>query len=1008
MKKNLGLLSAALMLFCCTAFGQTTTFSYTGSPQSWTVPAGVCEVTIDMKGGIGGTSMYGSIGGNGGRLQCTMAVTPGNVYTINVGEAGLDGFSGGAGGYPDGGSGSYTFFSGIAGGGGGSSDIRVGAATLADRILVAAGAGGGADGCGTDDGGDGGGTTGNDGLDCSFTNPLTCGLGGTPTAGGAGSTGGGGNGGFGFGGNAIGSFFTNGGGGGGGYYGGGGGGDISSYGSGGGGGGSSFADPAYVSGVTHTSGFVSTTTNGYIAITISASVPNGGAIVGSSTICSGSTIAYTNPTATTGGTWSSSAPGTFTVNPTTGSVAALAVGSGVLTYSVTNTCGTATATLTVNVVATASAITGDSMICAGGTDTLFNSTSGGVWSSATTSVGTIDPSSGIYSAIGPGTTVISYTLGTCSVNTVLTVNTTPSPLAGSPLVCESYTVALTSSPAGGTWSSTTPGSASVDPLSGVITGVAAGGTTYIHYTLPTGCAAYRIISVNTVPSAITGPTVVCQGNAIGLTQSVAGGAWSSSNTAVAIVTTTPSTFFPGYVHGLSGGVVTISYTKASCPPATYVVTVNPGPDPITGPTTICTGMTTILSTTSTGGFWSSTNPDIVVTPSGAVTSGTIGALGTIYYTFPTGCYASVPVNVSYGPPAMVGPFSICAGGDSLFTNSDPGGIWSSTDLAIAQIIDSSGIVRGMSAGLVNISYTLPNGCYAVQPLTVNPRIPGVVSISRFPSGIICQDDTVLVVATPIAGGGSAPTFTWKKFSVTLPGEVNDTFVYRASTVTGGLHGDVINVFMYPNDGCPMFDSVADSVYMDVAPKNVHPAVTITTTGPDTVAFLGQSVSFSSSVTWGGPTPLYQWFKNGIAIPGANASTYTTTLYGRDTFHCEVIGNPPCMDAVVPLGLGVSNKIIIYNFLGADALTVGNDHFSLFPNPNNGTFTLSGKVAATSNSDVYYEVTNMLGQVVHNGQTTPKNGEVTARIKTEGLATGTYLLRVNTGTGSETFHFVIGK
>ncbi len=1005
MKKNLKLLSLILLLGF-SAHAQTFNFVYTGGPQAWTVPTGVFSIGVDIQGATGGASSYYSPGGCGGQVVCTLAVTPGQVLNIYVGGRGSDGlfFSGGLGGttgaFPSGGDGGVWYAGG--GGGGGATDIRIGGTTLLDRVLAAGGGGGAGDNCyGIDDGGNGGGATaGADGVACGGPSAFDCGAGGTLAAGGAGALSGGFTGAALVGGNGGAYYFQSGGGGGGGYWGGGGG-----F-AGGGGGGSSFASGTLATAVAHTQG-ANCSGDGSASITILCIVPTGGAIVGSSSICTGSTITYTNPTGTPGGTWSSSATGTFTVNPTTGVVSALAAGTGTLTYSVSSGCGSASATLAVTVSATASPITGDTLKCAGTIDTLYNATAGGTWSSATTSVGTIDPATGIYAAVGPGTTVISYTLGSCSVNTVLTVNITPSPLAGSPLVCETYTMTLTTSPSGGTWSSTTPGSASVDPISGVITGVAAGGTTYIDYTLPTGCAASRFISVNTVPSVITGPTNVCQGNAIALTQSVPGGAWTSSNTAIAIVSTTPSTFFPGYVTGMSGGVVTISYTKASCPPATYVVTVDPGPAPITGPTTICTGMTTILSTASTGGFWSSTNPDIVVTSSGAVTSSTIGAVGTIYYTFPTGCYASVPVNVSYGPPAMVGPFSICAGGDSLFTNSDPTGIWSSTDLAIAQIIDSSGVVTGMSAGVVNISYTLPNGCYAVQPLTVNPRIPGVVSISRFPSGIICEDDTVLVVATPVAGGGTAPAFTWKKFSVTLPGEVNDTFVYRATRPTG-LHGDVINVFMYPNDGCPMFDSVADSVYMDVAPKNVHPAITITTTGPDTVAFLGQTVTFSSSVTWGGPSPLYQWFRNGVAIPGANASTYTTNLYGRDTFRCEVIGNPPCLAPTLPLGLGISNSIIIYNFLGADALTTGNNQLSLFPNPNNGTFTLSGKVGVATNDDVYYEVTNMLGQVVHKGQATPVNGEIKARIQTEGLAPGTYMLRVNTVAGNEAFHFVIGK
>lgn len=1021
--KILKLFSVILLLSLSGAASAQTTFAYTGTIQSWTVPAGAATIAVTVNAAAGGNTYYSS-GGCGGTVTCHIAVTPGQVLNIFVGNQGGDAtlYGPGAGGNTGptaltGGDGGNSPYTGGAAGGGGSSDIRIGGIALTDRVVVAGGGGGaGNDFCGSELGGVGGGAlAAGDGENCGGYIASTCGAGATPSVAGAGASAGGASGASLFGGDGT-SLVTTyygyygyyyyystaaGGGGGAGYFGGGGGN------AGGGGGGSSYVSPTLTSSVTHAAG--ASCGDGSVIIDVLCTTPVGGAIVGSSTPCVGSTITYTNPTGTAGGTWSSSATSVFTVNPTTGTVTALATGSGTLTYSITLPCGSASATLPLTVVSTASPITGDSVICSGGSDTLYNTVPGGVWTSATPSVGTIDPTTGIYSAIGPGTTLISYTLGSCSVTTVLTVNTTPSAITGPTLVCHTSTMTLSSSPAGGTWSSNTPLGASVDPLTGVVTGVSVGATAYIYYTLPTGCAVLRLVSVNTVPSAITGPTDVCQGNAIGLTQSVPGGAWTSSNPAVAIVTTTPSTFFPGYVTGLTPGVVTISYTKASCPPATYVVTINPGPAAITGPTTICTGMTTLLSSASTGGFWSSTNPAIIINPAtGAVTSSTIGAVGTIYYTFPTGCYASVPVNVSYGAPPMVGPATLCKDATDTFFNSDPAGIWSSTDLSIAQIIDSSGVATGISAGTVNISYTLPNGCFSVQPLTINPRIAGVVSVTRYPSGIICEDDTVLIVATPVVGGGSAPTFNWKKFSVTIPGETNDTLVYIASWDSLHFHGDVINCFMFPNDGCPLYDSVADSAYMDVAPLNVHPKITITTSGPDTVAFLGQSVTFYSSVTWGGPSPTYQWFRNRVAIPGANAPTYTTMLYGRDTFHCEVIGNPPCMDATLPLGLGISNSIIIHNYLGADALSAGNNSLSLFPNPNNGTFTLSGKLAVISNEDVNYEVANMLGQVVHTGQTTPKNGDVNAHIKTEGLTPGTYLLRVNTGSGSETFHFVIGK
>ncbi|MBK9942146.1 MAG: PxKF domain-containing protein [Kouleothrix sp.] len=239
----LGLSAApALAAPSCVTSGTTVTctFSYTGAPEAWVVPAGVTSATFDLYGARGsGTAGYG------GRVTATLAVTPGDTYQIRVGGSG--GFlPGSATSYNGGGRvGSGLTTSG--GSGGGASDVRSGAFALADRLLVAGGGGGGRAG-GPDDtalGGAGGYPSGGAGSDSG-------GGGGTQTAGGAGGYAGGagslGQGGAGQSG-APGAREEGGGSGGGGGYYGGGGTAIGSFGavSGGGGGGSSYATPAATS-----------------------------------------------------------------------------------------------------------------------------------------------------------------------------------------------------------------------------------------------------------------------------------------------------------------------------------------------------------------------------------------------------------------------------------------------------------------------------------------------------------------------------------------------------------------------------------------------------------------------------------------------------------------------------------------------------------------------------------------------------------------------------------------
>lgn len=204
-------------------------FEYAGSPEYFTVPANVFEVTVTMYGGAG--SNNGGSQGLGGYIKCSVPVTPGQVIEVRVGG------SGDSGGYNGGGDANGFNY------GGGASDIRLYPYALGDRLVVAGG-GGGASAAGQA-GGHGGYTDGLAGV--TSTGGAAAG-GGTQSAGGAagtvngfgtaptaGASGQGGDGGY------EGSRY--GGGGGGGYYGGGGGAaNVGTSGQGSGGGGSSFYD----------------------------------------------------------------------------------------------------------------------------------------------------------------------------------------------------------------------------------------------------------------------------------------------------------------------------------------------------------------------------------------------------------------------------------------------------------------------------------------------------------------------------------------------------------------------------------------------------------------------------------------------------------------------------------------------------------------------------------------------------------------------------------------------
>jgi hypothetical protein len=99
--------------------------------------------------------------------------------------------------------------------------------------------------------------------------------------------------------------------------------------------------------------------------------------------------------------------------------------------------------------------------------------------------------------------------------------------------------------------------------------------------------------------------------------------------------------------------------------------------------------------------------------------------------------------------------------------------------------------------------------------------------------------------------------------------------------------------------------------------------------------------------------------------------------------------------------------------GEDAITGLQDNnvsdIAIFPNPNQGEFTLHGALNVTTDEVVRVEVTNMMGQVVYSTTLTAIGGKIDNQIHITGnLANGMYLLNLRAGVQKGVFHFVVSK
>jgi uncharacterized protein YjdB len=584
-------------------------------------------------------------------------------------------------------------------------------------------------------------------------------------------------------------------------------------------------------------------------------------IGGIATVCPGSTITMTNAVA--GGTWASANTAVFTVNA--GGVVT-GISAGTVNISYTNPFGCSIATpITVNPLPTA--IAGDLLICVGTTSTLSSGPAGGVWSHTPLGAVSIDGVTGIVTGVSVGVSEVTYTnpATTCMVRAAVTVDPAPAAITGGMSVCPGNTSALGHPVSGGTWASSNAAVASIS-ATGVLTGVAlAGGTATISYTLPTsGCVATRVATVLPAPAAIGGALTVCVGATTALTS--AGAAWSSSNTAVATVGAGTGT-----VGGISAGTATIIATGANTCTRSAVVTVNANPGAITGTAIFCAQSTTTLAAAPAGGAWSSSNLPVATVNGGGIVAGINNGTATISYTL-LGCSSTRIVTVQPLPAIFTpaAPTTVCLGLTTTL-NSTPGGTWSSSNIPVADIGSTTGVVTGNATGTAVITYTLPSGCLRTRTITVNP-LPAAIGGATS----ICPGSTVTLTNT-------SPGGTWSSSNTAVA-----TIVTGSGAVTG-VAGGTSTITYTVGTGC-----ISTAVMSVIS----APIAAITAIG-DTNLCPGDFVTLTSSAAIGAT---YEWYDGGVLIPTATTPTYITSAAG--SYQVRVSISAGCTTLSVPKTVSV--------------------------------------------------------------------------------------------------------
>jgi len=279
--------------------------------------------------------------------------------------------------------------------------------------------------------------------------------------------------------------------------------------------------------------------------------------------------------------------------------------------------------------------------------------------------------------------------------------------------------------------------------------------------------------------------------------------------------------------------------------------------------------------------------------------------------------------------------NVCIGTNYTFSNTQSGGVWTSSPSTVATINAKSGRARGLAAGTAVISYTYTNaiGCVSTTTSGIIVSAPPTVVASDLLSGTSCLNQTDSLYATPSGGSGTL-SYAWVASPAGTDGLGTANIANTtASPTAAGSYTYVVTVT--DAVGCTASGSVPLSVS-----SNTAPTVTASSTGPYCT---NSSFTLSSSATGGSGTYTYAWTAtptgNGLGTTNTKNTTATPTAAG--TYSYKIVVNDGFCNVPKFVSVTANTKpTVTVSGPGAGSLCSG------------GSVTLSSTVTGSSGALTY--------------------------------------------------------
>ncbi len=258
------------------------------------------------------------------------------------------------------------------------------------------------------------------------------------------------------------------------------------------------------------------------------------------------------------------------------------------------------------------------------------------------------------------------------------------------------------------------------------------------------------VTINSLPTPginVIGSLTFCTGNSVDL-QGIGGTSYSWSNGANTQIT-----------NITVGGQYSVTVRDGNgCQSITStVVTVYslPTVNAITGVNPVCVGSTINLTNTTPSGVWSVNNANAAIN-SGGVLTGQIAGTVNVNYTVTDGnnCtnLATTTVTINGLPTvnSITGANQVCVNSIINLTSTTPSGVWSVNN-ANANIT-GGGILTGLVAGTVNVSYTVTDGNNCTNLTSTTVTVNGLPTVNPIVGNTdVCIGSTISLTNTTPGG-----------------------------------------------------------------------------------------------------------------------------------------------------------------------------------------------------------------------------------------------------------------